>query len=98
MNLMHSKALVGNKEIRNLELDQALPNLMGAKVIILEMFQSAAGQLLVEYLLALADRNKDDFFEKQDATEIDKAYLRGQLQVIDDIAGLAHFIKAFKTL
>lgn len=57
-----------------------------------------AGQLLVEYLLAQADRYKDDFFEKQEATEIDKAYLRGQLQIIDDLIGLPAFIKAFREM
>ena len=96
MNLMHSQALEGNNQVRNLELDQALQNLMSGKIILLELFQLPAGQLLAEYLLATGDRLKDDFFEKQDATELDKAYLRGQLQVLGDIIGLPAFIKSFK--
>jgi hypothetical protein len=63
-----------------------------------ELFQSAAGQLLLEYLLASSDRIKDDFFEKADTTEVDKAYLRGQLQVYDDIVGLVNFMNAFKVV
>lgn len=55
-----------------------------------------AGQILLEYLLAMGDRYKDEFFDKQEATDIDKAYLRGQLSIIDDIVGLVAFIKSFK--
>jgi len=46
--------------------------------------------------LALADREKDGFFEQKNTTEVDKAYLRGQLQMIDEIVGLVAFMKAFK--
>lgn len=55
-----------------------------------------AGQILLEYLLAMGDRYKDEFFDKQEAIDIDKAYLRGQLSIIDDIVGLVAFIKSFK--
>jgi hypothetical protein len=71
---------------------------MEAKPAIKELFHLPAGQFLVEYLLAQADLYKDEFFEKQDATSEDKAYLRGQLQVFDDIIGLVAFMDAFKVL
>lgn len=96
MNLLHSKAIIANKEVRNLELDQALPQLMHSKEAIKELFQSVAGQFLLEYLLATADRIRDDFMEKETSTDIDKAYLRGQLQVINDIVGLVAFMNSFK--
>lgn len=62
------------------------------------MFQSVAGQLLLEYLLASADRYKDDFFEKENTIETDKRYLQGQLNVIDDIVGLVNFMDSFKVI
>jgi hypothetical protein len=46
--------------------------------------------------LAQADRYKDDYFEKPETTEVDKAFLRGQLHVIDDVVGLVSFMKMFK--
>ena len=98
MNLMHSKALVANPNVRNLSPEEALKQLMEAKPAIKELFRLPAGQFLVEYLLAQADLYKDEFFNKQDATSEDKAYLRGQLQVFDDIIGLVAFMNAFKVL
>jgi len=50
----------------------------------------------VEYLLAQADLMKDIYFESETATEKEKAFLRGQLQVFDDIIGLVSFMNAFK--
>lgn len=96
MNLMHSKALLANPKVRNLPEEEALKQLMGAKLAIKALFQLPAGQFLLEYLLAQADQYKDDFFDKQDATPEDKAYLRGQLQVYDDIIGLVAFMNAFR--
>jgi hypothetical protein len=52
----------------------------------------------VEYLLAQADLMKDNFFESSTNSEVEKAYLRGQLQVFDDIIGLVSFMNAFKVL
>lgn len=46
----------------------------------------------------MADRYKDEFFEAEKTGDVEKAFLRGQLNVIDDIVGLAAFIKAFKEL
>lgn len=46
----------------------------------------------------MADRYKDDFFDKAEASDIDKAFLRGQLSIIDDVIGLPAFIKAFREL
>lgn len=98
MNLLHNKALVANKEVRNLEFQEATDNLIAGKEIVVELFQSVAGQLLLEYLLAVADRVKDDYFEKTTTDKFDKKYLQGQLQSIDDIVGLVYFIKSFKKI
>ena len=96
MNLLHSKALIGNKQVRNLESDVALENLVAAKVIMLELFQSPAGQLLVEYLVAMADLYKDQFFDPEHKPPINKDYLQGQLNVIDDLIGLPLILKQYK--
>jgi hypothetical protein len=93
---MHSKALEANPNVRNLTPEEATRQLMEAKPAIKELFQLPAGQFLVEYLLAQADLMKDIYFESETATEKEKAYLRGQLQVFDDIIGLVSFMNAFK--
>jgi hypothetical protein len=55
---------------------------------------------LAEYLLALADQKKDDFFYKQyttiEAEAKAKIELGGELQMIDELLGIPYFIKSFK--
>lgn len=53
--------------------------------------------MVLEYLLALADRNKDEFFEKKELTESDRRYYQGKLEMIDEIVGLGSFLKHYKT-
>lgn len=96
MNLLHSQALIGNNQVRNLEPDKALENLVTAKVIVLELFQSPAGQLLVEYLLGLADLYKDNFFDPTKQEKANKDYLMGQLNVLEDILNLPQILKSVK--
>jgi len=98
MNLAHSQALEVNSQVRNLDSQVALDNLMQARVIILELYQSAAGQLLVEYLLALMDRVKDDFFDsKEGITDYGKGYLKGQLDAYNEVVGIGYIVKNFKS-
>lgn len=98
MNLMHSQALEVNQQIRNLDSQEALDNLMQARILILELYQSAPGQLLVEYLLALADRYKDDFFDSKDnINDYSKGYLKGQLDTLNEIIGVGYIVKHYKS-
>ena len=98
MNLMQTKALEVNPNVRNLESAEALDNLMSARVVILELFQSPAGQLLVEYLLALADRSKDDFFDSKDGiTDYAKGYLKGQLDTLAEVVDVGLIVKRYKS-
>ena len=64
------------------------------------MFRSVAGQLLLEYLVALADRYKDDYFSKSvDAVKIgDLEFLKGQLALIEEIAALPRDLKMYKPI
>jgi hypothetical protein len=62
------------------------------------MFQSGAGQILLEYLLARADLLRDEYLEKEDSTDRDRAKLQGQLSEIDEIVGLVAFMDSFKEL
>lgn len=97
MNLMHSKALEANKLVRNLELDEALRNLMEHRPLLLEQFQQEHYRVVLEYLLALSDRIKDDFFAKKDTNEVEKAFITGKLEMIDELVGLGSFLKSYKT-
>ena len=63
----------------------------------LELFQSPAGQLLAEYLVARHDLNIDSFLEKSGTTEVDTAFLKGQTDVLQDILGLPYILKMYKT-
>ena len=96
MHLLHSKAQVGNPEVRNLDMEQALSNLMEARLLILELFQTPAWQLLAEYLVARHDLNVDSFFEKKNPTLEDTAFVRGQNEVLHDFLGLPYILKTYK--
>jgi hypothetical protein len=72
----------------------AAKQLVGARIAIKELFQSAAGQVLLEYLLARADLLKDEFFEKSGDVEVLKAHL----QELDEIVGIVAFMDSFKEL
>lgn len=64
----------------------------------LELFQSAGGQLLLEYLLAASDLYKDKFFEGTTSTPEDLKFLQGQLNVLEDIIGLPAFVRSFRDM
>lgn len=95
MNLLRSLALTANPQCRDLDSEQALQNLMGAKVIILEMFQSVPGQLLLEYLVAMAEVNKDQFFDSKNKKDEDLPRLEGYLDSATEIVGLVDFLKRY---
>ena len=53
---------------------------------------------MVEYLLALADRVKDDFFDsKEGITEYSKGYLKGQLDTLSDVIDVGMIVKRYKS-
>lgn len=66
------------------------------------MFQSVPGQLLIEYLLAMADLYKDEFFDKEftDPQEAlaAKQYLAGRLNVLDEVIGIPMIVKQYKKM
>lgn len=46
----------------------------------------------------MADRYKDDFFEKKEnLTDYNNGYLQGQLNVLADIIGVGHIVKMYKS-
>ena len=53
---------------------------------------------MVEYLLALADRVKDDFFDSKDGiTDYSKGYLKGQLDTLSEVVDVGMIVKRYKT-
>jgi hypothetical protein len=48
--------------------------------------------------LALADRYKDDFFEKpENMTDYGKGYLKGQLDTLQEVIGIGLTVKRYKS-
>lgn len=52
----------------------------------------------MEYLLAQVDLYEDIFMDNEKFTEVDKALLRGQRQIANDVLGLPHLLNTYKLM
>jgi len=50
------------------------------------------------YLLAQVDLYEDQFMDKEESTAVDKAVLRGQRQIANDILGLPNLLNTYKLM